>query len=382
MTVSLKRIIIIGGGVGGLSAAIGLHRLGLNVSVYERLPLIGDVGAGLTLWANAVKAFRKLGIDEEMLRGKRIQGSVISTQNGSILYRSSSQALEKKLGAPTIAVHRADLHRLLMSKLPEGMVQTRRFVGFEQNTKGVTVFFADGSVERADLLVGADGIHSTVRTVLFPAVKLRYAGYTAWRGVVTRLGNHQTCHAEESWGRGARFGIVPVGGKRIYWFATANVPSGRKKSDSDRKKELVERFRGWHEPIEDLIYTTAPEDILYNDIFDFDPLPRWSQGRVTLLGDAAHATTPNLGQGACQAVESSVSLTRSLMEEENLGSALHRYETERRPRTAWITTTSRRLGEVGQMESAVRCTLRNIAVRLAPRSVMERQVLQAAGYEI
>jgi FAD-dependent urate hydroxylase len=382
MAVQIKRVIVIGGGIGGLCTAVGLHRAGQNVTVYERSPVFSVVGAGLTLWANAVKAFRKLGIDDDGLGGTHFQTSEICSANGTVLYHSEMKTLAQKLGAPSIAVHRADLHRVLLSALPAEVVQSKKCVGFEQNTKGVTVFFSDGSVERTDLLVGADGINSAVRKVLFPNVTLRYAGYTAWRGVVSLRGGIQHDRTVESWGRGSRFGIVPIGGKQTYWFATGNVPAGQKMTDSQRKIELLQRFRGWHSPIEALIDATPAEDILHNDIYDFDPLPRWTQGRVTLLGDAAHATTPNLGQGACQAVESSVSLVRSLLEENDLSSALHRYETERKPRTAWITTTSRRLGQVGQLDNRLLCLLRNVAVRLTPTSVMENQLKQAAGYEI
>jgi FAD-dependent urate hydroxylase len=380
--VKLGRVIVVGGGIGGLCTALGLHRSGQEVTVYEQSPLIGIAGAGLTLWANAVKAFRKLGVEEESLGSMHFLTSEITTQHGASLYRSPMKALEQKLGAPSIAVHRADLQRVLLSALPGEVVQSKKFVGLEQDERGVTAFFADGSVEHADLLIGADGINSAVRRMLFPMVRLRYAGYAAWRGVVNTRGGIQQDRAVESWGCGARFGIVPLNGKSIYWFATANVPAGRRLAGIERKNDLLQRFRGWHVPIETLIDATPPEEILYNDIFDFDPLPVWSQGRVTLLGDAAHATTPNLGQGACQAVESSVSLARSLAEESDLSAVLQRYEAERHQRTAWITATSRRLGQVGQMDNRLKCLLRNLAVRLAPSTLKQREIIQAAGYEI
>jgi FAD-dependent urate hydroxylase len=382
MAVPLKRVIVIGGGIGGLSTAIGLHRAGITVSVFERSPVFSVVGAGLTLWANAIKALRKLGIDEDSLGGARFQTSEIRSSGGSRLHYSDMKQLEKKLGAPSIAIHRADLHRVLLAALPPDVLQSRKCVGFEQNTKGVTVFFSDNSVEQADLLIGADGIHSAVRKVLFPNVRLQYAGYTAWRGVVALRGAVQPDRTSETWGRGSRFGIVPIGNKQTYWFATANVPSGRKMTAAEHKHELLARFENWHSPIGALIEATPAEDILNNDILDFDPLPRWTQGRVTLLGDAAHATTPNLGQGACQAIESSVSLSRALVEESSLPTALQRYENERRVRTAWVTTTSRRLGQVGQMDKPLLCMLRNLGLRFTPNSVVEKQILQAAGYEI
>lgn len=378
----VKRVIVIGGGIGGLCTAIGLHRSGFDVTVYEQSPVFSVAGAGLTLWANAVKALRKLCIEESSLGGARFITSKITSRRGMVLHRTSMKSLEKKLGAPSIAVHRADLHHALLSALPGEVVQSKKFVGLEQDEKGLTVYFADNSVKRAEFLVGADGLNSAVRRMLFPMARLQYSGYTAWRGVVNTRGEFPQDTAEESWGCGARFGIVPIGGKRLYWFATANVAAGRKPDFHERKQDLLQRFRGWHEPVDALIDATLPEEILYNDIYDFSPLSSWSLGRVTLLGDAAHATTPNLGQGACQAVESSVSLVRSLVEENDLASALQRYELERRPRTAWITTTSRQLGEIVQMDRRWNCFFRNFAVWLSPPSVVQRQLIQAASYEI
>ena len=301
MVVRLRRVIIIGGGIGGLCTAIGLHRLGLDVSVYEQAPAFAEVGAGLTIWANAIKALRKLGISEDALGGARLRQGVLSSWNGKRLSTSSIEALEPALGAPGLAVHRADLHHALLSALPRDTVQVGyTCTGFEQDPDGVTVCFSDGSTQRADLLVGADGIHSVVRRQLFPGVTLRYAGYPAWRGVVTLERQSLAPGTSELWGRGARFGIVPIGNERVYWFATANLPAGLRPAPDERKAELLRRFSAWHAPIEELIKTTPPENILYNDIFDFPPIPRWSEGRVTLLGDAAHPTTPNMGQGAAR----------------------------------------------------------------------------------
>jgi len=373
---------VIGGGIGGLCAAIGLHRSGLAVTVYEQSPMFLATGAGLILWANAVKALQKLGIKEDSLDGERFLTCEIATRSERVLRRISMEALEQKLGAPSLALHRADLHRALISALPDDVVRSKKFVGLDQDGSGLTAYFADGSVERADLLVGADGINSAVRRILFPMVRPNYAGYAVWRGVVNTRGEFSQEKASEFWGCGTRFGMVPIGAKRIYWFATANVPMGRKLASEERKQELLQRFHGWRTPVEALINATPPEAILYEDIYDFAPLSSWSLGRVTLLGDAAHITTPSLGQGACQAVESSVSLARSLVEENDLNTALQRYEAERRPRTAWITTNSRRLGQILQMDNRWKCFTRDLAVQFSSPAVLQRELLQAAAYEI
>lgn len=382
MAVALKRIVVIGAGIGGLSAAIALRKAGYSVVVYEQTPRFAEAGAGLSLWANAVKGLRKLGI-EETLSCSRITSGEIRSWKGATLQHSPMQSLERKLGAPAIAIHRADLHRILLAALPDQSVQIgKAFVGFEQSKKSVAVFLSDGSTLETDLLIGADGIHSAVRRQAFPNVQPRYAGYAAWRGVTIVRGNVEYNQSIETWGRGARFGIVPIGGKRIYWFATANLPAGQRPGLEQRKKDLIERFHGWHSPIEALIQGTSPADILYNDICDLEPLPTWSIGRVTLLGDSAHATTPNLGQGACQAIESAIILARCLMQERELTQALKRYEAVRQPRTTWITNQSRQIGQLAQIEQPALSKLRDIALRIMPSVVMERTLLQAAGYEV
>ncbi len=383
MTVQEHRAIIIGAGIGGLCAAIGLRQVGIEADVYEQAAAFGDAGAGLTLWANAIRGLRSLGIPEEALRGARVRWSTILEQGGQVLSGLRVEELETELGAPSLAAHRADVHQALLAALPAGTVHTSMVcTGFTQDESGVTARFADGGTARGDLLVGADGIHSVVRGQLFPEVVLRYAGYPAWRGVTAGDAFARIDRTSETWGRGARFGIVPIGGKRIYWFATGNLPAGVRRDPAEHKADLLRRFRGWHAPIEELIEATPEDKILYNDIFDFPPLQHWSQGRVTLLGDAAHPTTPNLGQGACQAIESSIVLARSLAEAADLPAALLRYERERHPRTAWITNTSWQLGKVAQLENAWVCGLRDMVMRLAPPAAMRGQIVKAAGHAV
>lgn len=255
--------------------------------------------------------------------------------------------------------------------------------GFEQKDHGqIAACFADGSAAQGDFLIGADGIHSVIRRLMFPQVRLRYSGYIAWRGVVDFAGSSAPDRTSETWGRGARFGIVPIGQGRVYWFATANMPEDHRAAPGRHKPDLLQRFRGWHAPIEALIQATPDDAILYNQISDFPPLAHWSQRQVTILGDAAHPTTPNLGQGACQAIESSVVLTRCLAEEQDLSTALQRYERERMPRTAWITNTSWQVGSVAQLEHPALIAIRDFVMRSMPASITRAQIMKAAGYNV
>ncbi len=381
---SIQRTIILGGGIGGLCAAIALRQVGLDVTVYEKASSLGDVGAGLVLWPNALRVLRQLGAAEMATQaGSTIEHGQIRTAAGKILARSEPGELQRLYGEPTMAIHRADLHHILLSLLPADAVQLATTgVKFEQDATGVTLRFANGQTDRADLLIGADGIHSVVRQQLFPAVMLRYAGYTAWRGVVESPGTVAVGITSESWGRGSRFGVVPIDSRRVYWYATLNEPAGRQYSPADQKRLLQQRFKGWAQPIEMLLEATPAKAMLHHDIYDIVPLPRWSQGRVTLLGDAAHPTTPNMGQGACMAIESAYVLARCLSAKPDLPAALVAYEQERRSRTAWVTNQSWQIGRVGQLDNGLACRLRDLLMLLTPASVVKARLAKAAAYDV
>ena len=274
----------------------------------------------------------------------------ILSWRGETLTDVPADELEKRLGAPSAAVHRADLQGLLLRELGEENVRLGATCsGFEQDEEGVTALFVDGSEERGDALIGADGLNSTIHTSLFGGEKPRYAGYTAWRAVVEPSQELLPWGVGfESWGSGARFGCAHIGGGRVYWFATRNAPEGEKDcpvgSSSGPKATLMKLFGGWRQPVAELIAETEECEIRRDDIYDREPLDGpWGEGRVTLLGDAAHPMTPNLGQGACQAIEDAVVLARCVREvgKDGVPSALRRYEDLRRERVAWIVRRSR-----------------------------------------
>src|SRR6266568_1555 len=380
----VERVIIIGGGIGGLCTAIGLGQIGVEAIVYEQVEVLSEVGAGLTLWANAIKALRRLGLADAVISaGSKIEHGAIRAAGGRTLSRSEPGEIERLFGEPTVAIHRADLHDILLSALPADTFRLgSKCTGFEQEADSVTVRFAGGHTDRADLVVGADGIHSAIRRQLFPEVSLRYSGYTAWRGVVATKDEVALGVTSESWGCGSRFGILRVDKERVYWFATANTPAERTLTATERKSFLRQRFRGWHHPVELLLESTPAEAILQNDIYDLKPIAHWGKGRVVLLGDAAHPTTPNMGQGACMAIESSLVLTRCLSQEAELAGALRRYETERMPRTAWITDQSWKIGRIGQLQNPLACRARNFLLSIMPAKLTRKTLERAAGYEM
>ena len=378
------KVIIIGAGVGGLCAAIALQQHGFEVKVYEKVKKLGEVGAGLTLWSNALHVLRALNVaDAVIAAGSKLQRSQIRADNGETLFDARTDEMEAKYGEPVIAIHRAALHEILINALkPDTLRLDMTCAKFKQDEKKATVYFENGESDSADVLIGADGIYSVVRKQMFPEIELRYSGYTAWRGVVETENETALGLTSESWGRGARFGIVRVDRKRVYWFATRNQSMSEQATGEQKKSKLLGIFNKWHKPIDHLLDATPAAIILQNDICDIVPFPSWTKGRVTLLGDAAHPTTPNMGQGACMAMESAYVLARALNEEPDYKSMLKRYENERNERTAWITNTSWSIGKGGQVENPLVIGLRNFLVKITPTGAMQRNLHQAAGDDV
>jgi 2-polyprenyl-6-methoxyphenol hydroxylase-like FAD-dependent oxidoreductase len=243
-------------------------------------------------------------------------------------------------------------------------------VSLDQTEDEVVATTADGSEVRGDVLIGADGVWSRVRDSVAPAAP-RYGGYTAWRGVSPTT--IEPGRLTESWGVGERFGLVDIG-SRTYWFATANTAEREADDPRERKTELNRRFSGWHAPIEEVLDATPDDAILRNDVYFLDPLPRWSLGRIVLLGDAAHATTPGVGQGAAQAIEDAVALASELGAAGTLAKALDRYETVRRPRAELVLKLSRQADRAAQLTNPLACRLRNVIVGRIPDRAQRRRL--------
>jgi 2-polyprenyl-6-methoxyphenol hydroxylase-like FAD-dependent oxidoreductase len=375
------RGIIVGGGIGGLTAALAFHRKGIEVEVYERASRLAEVGAGVSLWPNALKALHRLGLKSALddLSVVSDEGALRSA-DGRILSRTSAQEFIRRFGFPATVFHRADLLDALVHAartIPIHLGHECQRV--EQDGDVVAAHFANGAVARADFLVGADGLRSVVRDRIGTPAGLRYAGYTAWRGIVPFP--RRDLIAGETFGCGRRFGVVPVIGNRVYWYATDNVAEGGRSTPAAAKEMLLGMFARWHQPIAAIVQATDASSILRNDIYDRDPVDTWGSGRVTLLGDAAHPMTPNLGQGACQAIEDALVLARHVAAGDPPERALRRYESERIPRTASIVMASRRVGALGQIQSPALCRVRDMVLGMVPLSISYRQLAPVIGYE-
>ncbi|MFC5471531.1 FAD-dependent monooxygenase [Cohnella suwonensis] len=373
------KVIIVGAGIGGLSAAIAMRGIGWNVSVYESKPEVRFSGAGLGIGANAVRALQMLGLEKPLQRiGRPMKQILILSKQGKQLSRTATDELADKYGPNQMNVDRAELLSLLMNALEPGdIVKTGKVcTRFEQDANGVKVWFEDGSAEEGDLLVGADGIRSAIRQALLPDARLRYSGYTCWRAVVDTDASirHDPDLLSETWGRDGRFGIVPLTGNRIYWYACVNAPF----ADSDMKRvtvtDLAKRFKGYHRPIPELLELSRHARPLHHDIEYLPPISKFGYGRAVLIGDAAHAMTPNLAQGAGQAIEDALFLAEHMRRESDVPSALRGFDRDRVKRTGTIARMSSRIGRAAQLDGRLPVALRNALFPLIPSIFMKKQL--------
>jgi 2-polyprenyl-6-methoxyphenol hydroxylase-like FAD-dependent oxidoreductase len=371
--------LIIGAGIGGLAAAQALLRLGHQVRVYEAATELREIGAGVVLGANAMRALDELGLHAAV----RPVGTPLTTirlldEHGRVLNRADTSAFTERLGYDNLAVHRADLQHALLRALPPGVVHLgHRLARVEQTATHVTAFFENGAQATAEALIAADGIRSRVRRQLLPTSQPRYAGYTCWRAVVrANTPGLPTTGSSETWGRAGRFGLVPVADGRLYWFACIKSPAPDNPIlRAYQVADLQRHFAGFHTPIPQVLAATTDADLLWGDLFDLAPLATFAFGRVLLLGDAAHATTPNLGQGAGMAVEDAAVLARCLSRAPaDVPAAFRDFDRQRRPRTRRIVEQSRQLGMLAQFTPPWLIPLRNAALAAVPDWLTARQM--------
>jgi len=358
--------VVAGAGIGGLTAAVALQRRGWEVTVLERAPALEPVGAGLGIAPNALNALDAIGLGDDARRMSAVQGQGgLRRPDGRWLVRTNLD-LAGRFGDPQLMALRADLVGLLADSLPEGTLRT-----------GVTVTSLDlrGPGERArvrtsagdldaDLVVAADGIGSGIRAGLFPDhAGPAYSGFTTWR-FVARAGVAGPGEPAETWGRGTVFGTFPLADGRVYCYASAPAPPGVR--HDDETAELKRRFGGWHDPIPGLIGSISPDRVLHDDVYWMaEPLPAYHRGRVAILGDAAHAMTPHLGQGACQAIEDAVVLARVAGTGTGTQASLAAYTAARLPRTRMVAAASYRASRLTGMTSGPAIAVRDAGIWLA-----------------
>ncbi|MCX5337771.1 FAD-dependent monooxygenase [Streptomyces sp. NBC_00140] len=351
-----RRVVVIGGGIGGLAAAAALHLSGRQVTVLERARSLEPVGAAISLAPNSLRALDVIGIGDEIRDLAAWTGDGgLRTPGGRWLSRSSAAAAAERFGGPLVLLHRATLINSLAALLPPDAIRTAAestLVDPGDARRPARVRTPDGELE-ADLVVAADGVRSAVRATLFPdhpgAV---YSGFTTWRVVIPVPATEFASH--ETWGRGRIWGTHPLKDGRVYAYAAALAPAGERAPDE--KAELVRRYGDWHDPIPAVLAAARPEDVLRHDVHHIvEPLPAFHRGRVALLGDAAHAMPPTLGQGGNQAIEDAVVLAHHADD-------LAAYSAARLPRTTAMARQAVRIGRLNMTPNRALMAVRNSAI--------------------
>ncbi|MBC6493002.1 FAD-dependent monooxygenase [Flavihumibacter stibioxidans] len=366
---------IIGGGIAGLTTAIALQQTGIKAAVFEAAPVIRPVGAGLVLAANAMKAYQHLGIAEEIIRaGTRLKQFSIYNEHGRMISHTDSEKPSLKYGINNFTIHRAELHRVLGSRLEPGQIRLgKRAIDIVPDADGYRVLFEDNREHYTKYLIVADGIHSPIRKKLLPQSRIRYSGYTCWRGIADNR-RLQVRESSETWGLKGRFGIAPLAGDIIYWYACINAPQNNPAFRNYTVEDLHHLFKDFHEPVGEIILQTRKDQLIWDDICDLEPIGQFAFGNLVLIGDAAHATTPNLGQGACQAIEDAVMLAADLKSHSMVADAFRSFEQKRMKRTRRIVELSWQMGKIAQTENPMLAGIRNTLFRLMPAAVNERQL--------
>lgn len=374
----MAKIVVVGAGIGGLTVGAALRKSGHEVIVLERAPQMQPVGAGLTVQPNAVLALRRLDLTAQ-LEGvaAELYAVAITSANGTVLSHLSAQAaieLVAAVGAPAWGLHRATLQEALSAELGADVLQLGTEV-VQVDPENSRVSLADGRELTSDLLIGADGINSTVRTAICGDQPTRYSGYTCWRGV-TAQSAYPRDWAGEYWGKGRRFGGCAIDGNRTYWFAVANAKQGG--HDSHGAKAAAQAVvQDFPEQARATSGATPPEAIFRTDISDRQPINTWVRGATALLGDAAHPMTPNLGQGACQAIEDALVLHDAIARHGATATALQQYQQLRAKRANAVVNRARQLGKIAQSNGNISARLRDTVMRTTPERMLFNQLRDA-----
>jgi len=385
-------VLIIGAGPGGLTTAIALHRVGIEAALFERAPRLGMVGAGIGVQSNAMRALMRLGIGDRLMQaGTEVREQQICDLHGKVLLRLPQGEVADAFGTPTISLLRADVQLALVDALEDGVLRLGSdCTAVEQDADGVTAHFADGHSERGALLIGADGGRSVVRKHVFGDndAKPRYSGVTIWRSVVALDGALPEDTAKLCLGYGQTFVMFPVGRQRIYWGMGKREPEGGTVPSEGVHRVLSDQLRDFLPLAREIVEATPEKDVIRTDIYDRNPDRTWLKGRVALLGDAAHLTTPFVGQGAGISMEDSVrlakelALTDGLRDQQMLAQALKAYENERLPRCSKVVLSSRRRGQVLFWRQPALVAARNAMFRSLPASARRALLQSSLNYEV
>ncbi|MEA2479990.1 MAG: hypothetical protein QOJ07_1912 [Thermoleophilaceae bacterium] len=374
------RVLIIGAGPAGLTAAASLRRVGIRSEIFERAGALGEIGAGIGLQTNALRALLRIGVGGYMIdHGNPVESQEIYSNRGRLLARLPQGEVAREKGIPGVSIERTELQKGLLREVDARTIHLgAECVSIEEDDAGVTAHFADGRRARGALVVGADGLRSVVRAFMHGLTDPHYSGFTSWRGIAT---------VDPS--------LVPtsvisvyIGPGRIYWSASVVAPEGSHDAPQGQRAEVLRHFARYPAPAQALIEGTPEGELTRTDIHDRDPVTPWSKGRMVLIGDAAHPTTPFMGQGAGIAIEDGIvlarelSLSRALDDRSAMALALRSYEGHRAERANAIVLESRRRGQTYSWKNPVKCALRNTGMSMVPARKWRQVVADSIAYDI
>lgn len=370
------KIAVIGGGIGGLCTAYALQQQNLTIDVFEATSEFKPIGAGIGIGSNAMQALIDLGIGQKIHEnGTHLTTQLFLNAAGKKLNSIDFSALKALYGQSNITIQRIDLHRTLYNSIKkETLFLNKRCLQVEQHTSGCILHFSDGTTAAYDYVIAADGIHSPIRKQYVEGSEPRYAGYMCWRGVATATTFITDHTSVEIWDPIGRFGYAPLKDGQIYWFACVNAKENDFFLHQLEKKQLASLFKTFPKQVSEMILATKQEAILHHDLYDLKPLKKFHFNRVILLGDAAHATTPNMGQGAGQAIEDALVFSKAFAQSKDFIQAAQNYEKLRLQKTKKVIQVSKQIGCAAQWNNPLLAKSRDLIFPFIPSSLLLKRL--------
>lgn len=365
---------IIGAGIGGLTTALAFEKLNIPYHLYEKAEDINAIGAGIWLAPNALKVYEWLGIlDQVKNAGNSIDRITIATADLQTLTDSKQDEAKEEYGYSTVAIHRAELQKVLANNVASSNISWGKGLkSYTETKEGVELQFLDATTTIVNYLIGADGINSVVRKQLFPKSKIRYSGQTCWRGVTNfKLPEDYNHRGIEMWGKQTRFGISKLSADKTSWFAVAKSKPFLTDNKETLKEDLLNEYKKYANVVTNLIANTNIDAILRNDIIDLKPIKKWHTNRVCLLGDAGHATTPNMGQGGAQAIEDAYFLSK-IIATNTTDSPFKEFQKVRYKKVNSIVNQSWITGKVAHLGFGSK--IRNMVFKNLPKSLIDKKM--------
>ncbi|MBR9757873.1 MAG: zeaxanthin epoxidase [Algicola sp.] len=377
----MKNIAIIGGGIGGLTTALCFEKLGIAYTLYEKVEELKAVGAGIWLSPNALQVLEW--INPKLLQSIQHSGNsfdnILLANHKLQPIRDSSQAFVKDaFGYTTLAIHRGVLQKILYACLNKEHIQLNK--GFESYTQNqdqsYTIHFQDQSTRTTHAIIGADGINSKLRQQVFPSSKLRYSGQTCWRGVADfELDSKLASTGFTLWGKKLQFGVSKLEKGKTYWFAVMLSKPNQRDNKETVKPQLIELFSSYHPFVNTLIQNTSTNNIIRGDLSDLQWLDKWHTDTMCLIGDAAHAMTPDLGQGGAQAIEDAFYLSNAIHQSNELNTAFNNFYNFRKTKVKKLVEQSRLTSKMAITKQPLEL-LRNFILKYTPEKMIQKQMLE------